>query len=120
MLHQLEIRSLVLGVHLGCGAEERREPQDVSFSVAFRFHEAPLGCKTDELSDSICYADAAQVISETIAGREFKLIEFLATEIFDGLKKLSGGQALVRLEVHKLNPPVEHLRGGSVYTLGDF
>lgn len=121
MLHQLEIRSLVLGVHLGCEAEERRIQQNVAFSVAFRFRSMPEGCKTDELKDSICYAKVSEAIEETVASpREFKLIEHLAYVIFERLKKLSGDQAAIKLQVHKLHPPVEKLEGGSVYVMGDF
>jgi len=120
MFHQLEIRALVLKVRLGWEAEERRVPQDVSFSVVMRFDRMPEGCRTDELSDSICYGDVSDVIARNIEGREFKLIEHLAFVLFGEIKKLAGAAVRVRLEVHKLKPPVEHLHGGSVYTIGDF
>lgn len=121
MVHQLEIKSLVLGVHLGCEADERRLPQEVAFSVAFRFRSMPMGCRTDELQDSICYAEVSEAIAESVASpREFKLIERLAFVVFERLKERVGDQALIKLEVHKLHPPVEKLRGGSIYTMGEF
>lgn len=120
MLHQLEIRALVLKVRLGWEAVERKVPQDVSFSVSLRFDRMPEGCRTDELSDSLCYGDVSELIARNIESREFKLIEHLAFVLFEEIKKLAGASVRVRLEVHKLHPPVENLRGGSVYTIGDF
>ena len=52
-IYTLEIRKLVLGVHLGCGADERLNAQEVSFSAKFRFASMPKGSDTDELSDSL-------------------------------------------------------------------
>ena len=120
MIYLLEIRSLVLGVHLGCEAVERVQAQDVAFSVQLRFHRAPKGAQTDEISDSVCYADVSQAVRKVITGREFKLIERLGHAVFDEVKMLAGEQAAVRVEVHKLNPPVADLRNGSVYTVGEF
>ncbi len=117
--YTLEIRKLVLGVHLGCGAEERFKQQDVSFSAKFRFSGMPKGAETDELDDSLCYARVSDLILATVKGREFKLIEHLGHVIFKNLKILVGPEILIELVVHKLNPPVMHLREGSAFTISE-
>lgn len=128
MLHQLELRTLVLGVHLGCGADERKEPQEVAFTVTFRFSEMPKACVSDELGESIDYSQVSDAIVNAVSGREFKMIEHLAYVVFQSIKSIaetstkSSGvkDVAVRLEIHKLNPPVRDLRGGSLYTMGEF
>ena len=117
--YTLEIRKLVLGVHLGCGADERINKQDVSFSAKFRFATMPRGADTDELSDSLCYAQVSDLIQTTIENREFKLIEHLGHVIFKNLKGLAGPDIRIELEVHKLNPPVQNLRDGSAFTISE-
>lgn len=119
-LHELEIRDLVVGVRLGCEAEERRVPQEVAFTVAFRFHLQPEACHSDELADTVCYADVSQLIEDVIRDREFHLIEYLAAEIFTRLSARFESRALLRLQVHKLRPPVDGLRGGSIYRISQF
>ncbi len=118
-IYTLEIRKLVLGVHLGCSADERSNAQDVSFSARFRFASIPAGANTDELSDSLCYAQVSDLILSTVTGREFKLIEHLGHVVFTNLKTLAGSDIRIELEVHKLNPPVMHLRDGSAFTISE-
>ena len=120
MQYILEIRDLVLPVHLGCEAEEREVPQEVAFSVAVRMPGRPQACVTDDLNDSICYAEISEVILKQVVGREFKLIEYLAQEVFQAIKAMRTSDFLMRLEIHKLHPPVANLRGGSFFSIGEF
>ncbi len=117
--HILEIRQLVLQVHLGCSREERFNAQDVSFSAKFQFSSLPLGADTDEITDSLCYAQVSDLILVTVTGREFKLIEHLGHIVFERLKVLAGDDMQIELNVHKLNPPVLNLLGGSVFTISE-
>ncbi len=118
-VYELELRDLILGIHLGCTAEERHLAQEVSFSVFFRFREEPPACQTDQLIETICYAKVSDLINHETNGREFQLIEFLGKEIFKRLKVAFGDQALIRLQVHKLKPPVPNVHGGSIFTIGE-
>ncbi len=116
---ELELRDLVLGIHLGCTEDERRRPQDVSFSIFFRFLKQPSACQTDRLEDTICYARVRDLLEQETRDREFQLIEYLGQEIFRRLKGAFGDEALICLQVHKLKPPVLNLRGGSLFRIGD-
>ena len=119
-LNSLELTDLGLWVHLGCMAEERATPQEVRLTVTLRFHEAPKGCVTDELSETICYAEIAEGLKDHADSREFNLIERLAFASYAIVRKIAGAKAEVQIRVHKVRPPVPTLLGGSSYQCGDF
>lgn len=119
----LVVRGLRLMIHLGCGAEERRNPQPVDVDLAFRFKEAPVGCETDELADTVCYAELSERLASYCEGKEFKLVESLAAQLFRVAKETlareySDGELTLR--VTKLHPPVPNLNGGVAFTIGEW
>ncbi len=118
--HSLRISEFSLQVRLGCSQEERARAQEVRVSVEFRFVSPPQGINSDRLEDTICYARVCQSIRNLTDGREFALLEKLASDLMSILQEFSKGIALVALTVHKVLPPVEGLRGGTVYRIGDF
>ena len=119
-VHRLKVRDLAYQVHLGCQPEERAQPQKVLLSVEFRFHQAPLALSTDELEQTICYAELNTAIQKHFAKREYKLIEKMAADAYMISRELSRGQALVSVEIHKVHPPVPNIEGGTVFVCGDF
>ena len=119
-LHALQLQDLVLAVHLGCGEDERATPQEVRISIEFRFHEAPKGLMSDEISDTICYGEVSTAVRHHCERGEFKLIERLASEIYQVASRFAKGRATVGVRLHKVHPPVEKLAGGSWYRCGDF
>lgn len=114
----LSLKDYGLQVHLGCTADERANPQPVKVSVDVGFRERPLGEKSDQLSDSVCYAQICEELNATTEGKEFNLVEKLAMDFLTQLRGQFPGH-LVRLSVHKLKPPIANLNGGVVYTCGD-
>jgi dihydroneopterin aldolase len=116
----LELRSARLRVHLGCSVRERARPQDVDLDVAIRFEEAPAGCETDELKDTVCYAELTEAARQVCHQREFRLIEKLASEIYRRLRYEVPPGADLWLRVTKCQPPVPGLRGGVSFSLGDW
>ena len=62
----LRLNRLRLAVRIGCEPWERAEPQAVEVDVAVHFAQAPVGCRTDRLSDTVCVALLAERI-RTIA-----------------------------------------------------
>lgn len=119
-LHSLRIENLRLDVHLGCTAEERAVPQEVRVTVEFRFHEPPAGLLTDELRDTICYAEVSQWIGEVARARHYQLVEKLAGDIYLKVSERTRGLAACAMSIHKVKPPVDNLLGGTVYRLGEF
>lgn len=118
--HQLRLDNLSLQVHLGCLPDERKETQEVRWSIELRFPAAPKGCMTDEIGDTVSYADIADALRELCASGEFKLIERLAVEGYEKLRSVVKPPIELYVELHKVRPPVDDLQGGSYYRCGDF
>src|SRR5262252_5450743 len=115
----LESNGARLWVRLGCGAEERAQPQAVDLDLAVRFAELPAACESDKLGDTVCYAELIDAARAAVAGREFRLVERLAHELFASLRPLVPPGAELWLRVTKLRPPVAELAGGVAFSLGD-
>ena len=116
----LEIKSLVLPVHIGRTEEERQKAQDVSFHITLGFTQAPKDEQTDQLENSVCYFKICEKVRELTSKSTFSLIEKLAFETLAVLKKDLSSNIYVRVCVHKIQAPVPHLKGGVSYTCGDF
>src|SRR5262245_31578345 len=116
----LEFRAARLSVRLGCGADERATAQAVDLDVSVRFAKPPRACQSDDLDDTVCYADLIEAARARVAGNEFKLVEHLAQVLYDALRPLVPRDAELWLRVTKLRPPVAELAGGVSFALGDF
>lgn len=116
----LEFRRARLAVRLGCSDAERAAPQAVDLDLAVRFAALPPACASDRLEDTVCYADLIEAARTRVAGREFRLVEHLARELFTALRPLVPADAGLWLRATKLAPPVEGLAGGVAFSLGEF
>jgi dihydroneopterin aldolase len=116
----LEFRAARLSIRLGCSDEERAHPQDVDLDLAIRFPAPPSACETDELKDTVCYAELLDAARTHCQGREFRLLEKLASELLARLRREVPPGAELWLRVTKLYPPVPELRGGVSFSLGDW
>jgi dihydroneopterin aldolase len=119
----LSLASLRCQVRLGCGADERAKPQDVSFDLSIKLDRLPEGSKTDRLEGTFCYAEISDAIRAVCAEREFHLIESLGYEAYRRVEPLlvrAGGRIPPKLwlKVTKLRPPVSGLEGGASFELG--
>ena len=74
----LEVPAIRLDVRLGCEAPERAVPQAVDLALVIDFATAPAACTSDELADTVCYAELAGLAGAYCAAREFRLVERLA------------------------------------------
>ena len=115
----LEVPAIRLDVHLGCTAEERAVPQPVEIELRIRFADLPAACWTDELADTVCYAELAALAREHCAGREFRLIERLALELAGLIRARLPEGARLSLTVVKLAPPVREIVRGVRFTIED-
>jgi FolB domain-containing protein len=119
-VHSMKIRDLSLQVKLGCSSEERAVPQEVRVSIELRFAEVPMGTKSDDLNDTVCYARICEALRAHVEGQEFRLIEKMAADFHGLLQKITEGRAASAVGVHKIRPPVTDLLGGVEYRIGDF
>lgn len=113
----LEVPALRLDVRLGCTADERRVPQAVDLALTIRFAAPPAACWSDELADTVCYAELASVARSHCAEREFKLVERLACELHALLSAALPPGATLALTATKVGPPVAGLAGGVRFTI---
>jgi dihydroneopterin aldolase len=114
LLSRLSLKDFIVNVHLGVTAEERKTSQPVSFSVEIDYQELPKGCFTDKIEEADDYDLISQKIKSLALAKEYCLIEHLALEIFNSLHS---GHQKMRLKVHKVNVPIENLKGGSVFEI---
>lgn len=115
----LDVPAIRLEVHLGCEAPERAVPQGVEVALRIRFADLPAACWTDELADTVCYAELATLLREHCASREFKLVERLALELAGVVRAKLPESARLTLSVVKLAPPVPELVRGVSFTIDD-
>jgi len=118
--HALFIRDLSFFVHLGWSPEERRSLQEVRISIELRFRAAPRATNTDKLDDTICYDAINKALSQHFFSKEYALIEKVAADAYEVVGRLCGEQAQVGIQALKVNPPIDTLRNGVVYSCGDF
>ena len=101
-------------VHLGCSPEERKYKQEVLFSVNIKFTSPPKGEVTDQLNDTICYANICSLIDELTSTKHFQLVESLCLTLLSNLKKIIPDD-FITVQCHKVKPPIPHLNGGVKY-----
>lgn len=122
MQSQLNIPIIEDHVHLGCTAEERRFQHRVHYGVEIAFSNIPQACTTDLLDKTPCYAEISAVLAQVSKEKHYATIEHLAQTGFSALQKyLKAFDDLktreLKFTVHKLNPPVPMIKGGSIFTL---
>ncbi len=119
---QIQINGLLLKTHLGWGAKERQKVQPIRVDAWLRFQKVPLACKTDDLKETVCYGQVSDCIRELIEKREFRLIEYMAAEAYNAVKKefLQNKKIDFTIKITKLKAPVKNLKDGSVFWYGDF
>jgi 7,8-dihydroneopterin aldolase/epimerase/oxygenase len=84
---QLILKKLRLDVKLGYLDDERALTQRVSVDIKLQFANKPVACTTDNLLDTLCYANLSCELQQFCNGRSFKLIESLAYQLYQFLKQ---------------------------------
>ncbi len=115
----LEIKSLILSIHIGRTAEERQKTQDIGFHITLGFTQVLTDERSDKLENSVCYSKICEWIRQLTSQKSFSLIEKLAFETLTTLKTKLPSGTRVRVCVQKIHPPVPGLEGGVFYTCGD-
>lgn len=83
----IEIHDLRVSTFIGVPDEERAKAQDICISVKFPSVHASEAGRSDDLSKSVDYFQAYQVIKEVATQRPRKLIETLAVDLAAALLK---------------------------------
>ena len=93
----------VFGRH-GVYEDERRVGQDFIVDFTLRM-DTRRAAETDDVSDTVHYGEAAQMVAAIVAGEPVDLLETLAARIADSLLG-SPGVGRVRVTVHKPDAPI--------------
>ena len=115
---RMRVNNFSVQTHLGCTEKERADTQEVLLSAYMQFKEPLLGEKTDDLKQTVCYAEICAELKSVAQNGEYQLVEKLARDCVQRLKQ-KYPTALVQMSAHKLHPPVQGLTGGVEYTCGD-
>lgn len=98
----VEVRDLrVFGRH-GVHEEERARGQDFVFDIELEVGERGA---SDRLEDAVDYVEVARVVREVSDGRQYALLEALASAVADELEhRFSAGRLRVRVRKPEVAP----------------
>ena len=99
----IAVEGLRLRGRCGVTAEERALGQTLVIDVRLVPSSCP-GADSDQLEDTLDYGGVVELVSETVAAAEFRLLERLVTVLADRLWQPGLDELVVR--VRKLDPPV--------------
>lgn len=109
ILHQLELH-----LHLGWSESERLLRQPVWVDVHLHFSKPPEACHSDELDETYNYEIISHLIKDKITPRSFRLIEYVAYEIYKLIKSSLPQSMRVSVGITK-KPPISHLAKASFW-----
>jgi len=115
----LSVRDIRFFVRLGVPDEERAAPQEIAVHLDIIFPDMPPCAKNDELADTFCYDALCRELAEVCRRDSYKLIERLGYACYDALKAVIGDKARLIVQIEKLAPPVEAIKGSAAFTCGD-
>jgi dihydroneopterin aldolase/2-amino-4-hydroxy-6-hydroxymethyldihydropteridine diphosphokinase len=113
----LKASDLCLWIHLGCTAEEQASRQEVRVSFELTLPKLPEACTSDELRDTICYAEICEKLRKFCTESKFKTIETLTYRCMELVSVGLPEDLAIKVAVHKVRPPVDTLHGGASFTL---
>ena len=120
--HVLTLNRLEMQAHIGFYEEERNKKQPIEVSFRLYFPSA-IACNTDDHAPFFDYAKLAKAMQEFVDSQKFNLIEFMAMELFQHLRKhideMSGTDVKLWLHLNKIKAPVEGLKDGASFIHSD-
>lgn len=109
----IRIDGLWVETHVGAEDEERAEPQPVLIDLEIGAELRRAG-RTDDLDETINYAEVTTLVADLVAEQDAKLLEHLAELVAEAVLGLQGVQT-VSVQIAKETPPVvENVRNIAV------
>lgn len=116
--HVVSVNRLQAHAHLGFYTGERAKLQPIEISFRMYYPEAPAHTKDDE-AEFIDYGQLGKGLTDFIASRSFKLVEFMGAELFRQLRSdldaRGAKQVRLWLKLNKVAAPLPGLIGGASY-----
>ena len=100
----IEITGLSLYTHHGVEAAEREVGQRLIFDLSFEVSDC-AALLTDEVEDTVDYADVCQQVAFTAQERSYKTLERLCSAVADRMIERYGADA-VSVRAAKPEPPI--------------
>jgi 7,8-dihydroneopterin aldolase/epimerase/oxygenase len=100
----IEITGLSLYTHHGVEAAEREVGQRLIFDLSFEVSDC-AALVTDEVEDTVDYADVCQQVAFTAQERSYKTLERLCSAVADRMIERYGADA-VSVRAAKPEPPI--------------
>lgn len=120
--HMVSVNRLQVHAYLGFYTGERAKLQPVEVSFRLYYPSAPAHTLDDD-ADFIDYGQLAKGLTDVIASKSFKLIEYMGAALYRQLRAdldARGAQAVrVFFSLNKVAAPVPGLTGGASYTYCD-
>ena len=105
MADRIELKGLKARGYHGVFDFEKREGQDFIVDITCWLDLRPAA-KSDDLNETINYAELATIAHEVITGPPFDLIEKVAAEIADKVMAAYSQLFAVEVTVHKPSAPI--------------
>ncbi|MEM7174256.1 MAG: dihydroneopterin aldolase [Bacteroidota bacterium] len=118
-IHHLAVNKLRIPVFIGVKPQERARAQLIEIDFKVTFQHPPKGCVSDQLEDTVCYADLVKQVIATAQHKEYALLEHLNHTIHQALSRLLEKDIKITLKVAKLTPPIPNIFGGVSYQIQD-
>lgn len=99
------LRGLRFSTVIGVFTEERQQPQPVELDVILQTLPL-LACRTDDLDQTISYADVFEQIRDIVETSKFLLVERLAGQVAETLLRSHAALMAVDIEVRKPEAPL--------------
>lgn len=115
VLDRIELRGLTARGYHGVFPEEKREGQDFVVDVTIEMDARPAAA-SDNVVNTISYADVAEVVVELVTGKPVDLIETLADRIARRIL-LAPRAERVQVTIHKPQAPIPHSFGDAAVTV---
>ncbi|MDR2107405.1 MAG: dihydroneopterin aldolase [Holosporaceae bacterium] len=113
-IRQLDITNYETEMILGYCDFEKLKKRKVSVSVSLRFSEKNDACGSDDLDDTVCYAELTNFIDKTLGNSEFCLIERTAGFLYDRISEYLKDETILKyVKITKINPPIKNLESAS-------
>ncbi len=107
------IKDLTIFARLGLTKEEQSSEQEIRWTIEYHL-------KSSTEKDFICYESLSQKLTAYSKNNSFSLMESMVIFCFQKLKQDFPQIESLRLCLHKVNPPIQNVKGGVIYEYGDF
>jgi 7,8-dihydroneopterin aldolase/epimerase/oxygenase len=115
---RLSIKNLQLALNLGWTEQERAVQQTIQLAMLIEFNQPPQACQSDQLTDTICYANLIHLLQTELPKKSYRLIEHLGFAAYQLTKAYFPMAVQVNVNITK-QPIIENFAGYVEFEYGD-